>query len=407
VFLMAIGGLNPRFPAPPGFPSVDRLGMNLSYEANGLKACLRLESDLAVTPNSLQFGARIEAYAELSGAKLAGFIGFDALIEFDPFHFIVDMYGGVTVQAFGFRFNVGLLLTLSGPGPFLGEGHVVVEFLGKHEFPIRFVIGEEETTPALAPVDPLPELLAAIADRRNWSAALPGGASRLVTVRQLPPDEVKDNILAHPLGELTVRQKVLPFGVSLKRFGAAVTTTPGPFEIEKVRLGSKEPATPKQEHSVRDAFARGQFVNLTEDEKVTGPVFESFRCGQTRIGTEAIVYPTEAKQGAMSEYDVTVIDNKDTRSRHPGDPVAISTNALLLAAQFGAAKQTPMSSLGSAKFAGPALGINMREPAYIVAGRDALETDRTKRFETYTQADAERRRLGLDEWQVVEAYEVG
>ena len=406
VFLMAIGGLNPRFPTPPGFPTVDRLGINLSYDNSGLKACLRLETYLAVTPNSLQFGARIEARAELSVATLAGFVGFDALIEFSPFHFIADLYGGVVVRAFGLGFNVGLRLTFSGPAPFLGEGSVAVEFMGKHEFPIRFTIGDEDRTPELPPVDPLPELVAALKDLRNWSAALPDAGSMLITMRQVPADEASGKVFAHPLGELSVRQKVLPFGLRLERFGAAVPTTPGPFEIANVRLGSRQPAPPDPSLALRDSFARGQFVNLNEDEKVSAPAFESFRCGQTGIGTTARVYPSAALQPATFGYDVTIIDDKEERlSTKPPDLVEISAAVMLSAAQFGAAKQTPMAASGSAKFAGPTKGITVREQAYRVATKAGLEAT-AEEYETYTEAHQDRRAAGTDAWQVVEAYEV-
>jgi hypothetical protein len=406
VFAIAIGGFNPRFTPPPGFPAVGRLAMQLSYEGNGLRAFLRLESYLAVTANTLQFGARIDAYAEVSGAKVAGYLGFDALIEFHPFYFIVDMYGGVVVQAFDLSFNVELFLTLSGPRPLLGDGHVTVNFLGKHEFPIQFAIGEATTTPALPPVDPLQELEAALSDLRNWSATLPADRSMLVTLRQLSTAETNGKVLAHPLGELTVRQKVLPFGITLQRFGASVPTTPGPFDLSRFKLGANQFVQFKPEFMVRDAFARGQFVNLTEDEKLSSPGFEFFRCGQTHIGTDTITYEEASKQEASFEYDITVIDNEREKRKRPSKKVSVSDEDFLRAAQFGAAKQTPMNSMGSAKFTGSVQGIKVQEPTYVVAGTDDLQMRGTNKFETYTEAEEARRAAGPGESQVVEAYEI-
>jgi hypothetical protein len=381
--------------------------MNLSYEGNGIKAGLRLETYVAVTPNSLQFGARIEAYAELSVANLRGYIGFDVLIEFQPFHFIADIYGGVVVRAFGFGFNVNLLLTLSGPKPFLGEGIVAIEFMGRHEFPIRFVIGEEDTAPALPPVDALEELLNAFGDPRNWSATVPTGASQLVTMRQLSSTEIGSRLLAHPLGELSVRQKVLPFGITLERFGAAVPSNPGPYDIQTIKVGTKAAVAPDPAFALRDAFARGQFVNLSEDEKISTPPFESFRCGHDRMGSEAVDYPKSAVQEANVGYDVTVIDDKDDpySGRQEGASV-ISIEAFLLAAQFGAAKQTPMTATGSAKFAGPAKKVVVREPQYAVASTDDLTSSEAQTFATYTEASAARRASADEDTQVVEAFEV-
>lgn len=407
LFIMAVGGLNPRFKPPPEFPSVDRLGMNLSYDQNGLKACLRLESYFAITPNSLQFGAGIEAYAEISGAQISGSMGFDALIEFQPFHFMVDIHAGVAVHAFGFNFNVSLLLTFSGPGPFLGEGTATVDFLGKHDFPIRFVIGENDTSPAVPPVDPLPALLDALADLRNWSATLPGGSSMLITMRQLAADESANKVLAHPLGELSVRQKVLPFGIALERFGAAVPTTSGPFDVATYQLGTSAPAAPPAALNLCDAFARGQFVNLTEDQKVSAPVFEMFRCGQDRIGSEDVVFPAAARQNVSFQYDVTVIDDlEDRKSGRSLDAAGIPITAFLRAGQFGAVKQTPMKATGSAKFAGSPKGIKVHEPAYAVARKGDLGVAVAGDIDTYTAAEAARRSADTDDdLQVVEAYE--
>ncbi len=414
VFIISIGGFNPRFTPPPSFPLLDRLGLQLSYDKDSLHARLRLESYLAVTPNTLQFGARIDVYAELvSLATVAGFLGFDALIEFHPFYFIVDLYGGVSVAAFGLTFSVDLLLTLSGPTPFVGNGHATVNFLGKHEVPIHFIIGEEEPVPALPPVDPLDELTNALGDLRNWSAVLPAGSSMLVTLRQLSTAEMKDKVLAHPLGELTVRQKVLPFGIALERFGAAVPTTPGPFEIDRFKLGGTE--LPKiapdrlDTLAIRDAFARGQFVNLSEDAKLSSPCFEPFRCGQTRIGTDAITHGTQ--MSAVFEYDVTIIDDKDAQLKRTSEKdkislVSISDVSFMRAAQSGAAKQTPMASMGSAKFAGPVQGIKVHEPEYTIAGMDDMTTRGTHKFSTYTEAEAARRSGAIGEWQVVEVHEV-
>lgn len=407
VFLLAIGGLNPRFPPPPAFPRVDRLGLNLSYEGSGLRAYLRLELYLAVTPNSLQFGARIDAYAEVAKAKVAGFLGFDALIEFNPFFFIVDLYGGVTVEAFGFNFNVDILLVLSGPKAFIGDGHATINFLGKHEVPIHFLIGDEGPIAALPLVNPLEELKSALGDLRNWSATLPNGGSMLVTFRQLSPKELKDKVLAHPLGELSVRQKVLPFGIALERFGAGKPTSPGPFEISEFRLGTAgTKITVESRFALRDAFARGQFVDLTEDEKLSSPVFEDFRCGQRSISTGALSYRKEAKQTATCEYDVVVIDNKEAQQKRSGGKSAIEEDAFLRAAQFGAAGRTPMKSMGSVRFAAPAQGIKVLRPKYALAGTEDMLIRGTDTFGSYTEAAAARGRGVTGAWQVVEAHEI-
>lgn len=409
VFALAIGGFNPRFTPPPGFPPVERLTLQLSYDKDGFRAGLRLTSYLAVTSNTLQFGARVDVYAEKVGlATVTGYLGFDALIEFSPIHFIIDLYGGVSVGAFGFHFAVDLFLSLSGPEPWIGDGHAIVDFLGKHEIPVHFQIGSEAETPSLPPVNLLERLKVEVEDPRNWSAALPVSGSMLVTLRQLSPDETKGLVLAHPLGELSVRQRVVPFGIALERFGASFPTAPGPFAISQFYLENAQVAAPEV---ISDAFARGQFVNLTEDQKLSTPAFESFRCGAARIGTDKITSGT--RQSAEFVYDVTIIDNKEELTKRSSSqqgstisPVPLSNDHLWRGAQFGAASQTPMRSTGSAKFAGVAQGIKVSNPKYVITDMGDLSTHGTATFDTYTEAEATHRRDAQGHLQIMETYEL-
>ena len=160
---------------------------------------------------------------------------------------------------------------------------------------------------------------------------------------------------------------------------------------------------------VRDTFARGQFRNLSEDEKISTPAFEDFPSGQTRIGTGAITIGTP--QHAAFEYDVTIIDNKEAqikRTSKKKETLAISLldTAFVRATQSGAAKQTPMDSLGSAKFTGPLQGITVREPTYRLVGMDDMSVRGTDTYNTYTEAEAARRSGASGELQVVEVHEV-
>lgn len=410
VFALAIGGFNPRYTPPPGFPLVERLTLQLTYNEDGFRAGLRLTSYLAVTSNTLQFGARIDVFAEKVGlATITGYLGFDALIEFNPPKFIVDLYGGVSVEAFGFHFSVDLYLSLSGTKPWIGDGHATVEFLGTHRIPVHFKSGPDAETPSLPLVDPLNLLKTELEDPRNWSAALPASGSMFVTLRQLSADETKGLVLVHPLGELSVRERVVPLGIALERFGTSFPTTPGPFELSSFSIENVT-VTPLPE-AISDAFARGQFVNLSEDQKLSTPAFERFRCGAARIGTDKIT--SGAKQSAIFEYDVTIIDNKEElkkrTSRQLGsgiDIVPLSDDYLWRGAQFGAASQTPMRSTGSTKFAGNAQGIKVSSPTYTITDMDTLSTQATATFATYTEAEAMRRRDAQGDLQVIEAYEL-
>src|SRR5262249_25055546 len=55
VFLLAVGGFNPHFSPPAGFPTLARIGLTMG----GGELSLQLTSYLALTSNTLQFGAAI------------------------------------------------------------------------------------------------------------------------------------------------------------------------------------------------------------------------------------------------------------------------------------------------------------------------------------------------------------
>ena len=82
-FALAVGGLHPAFNPPPNFPKLERIAINLSAGDNPR---IRCEAYFALTANTVQFGARAELYASASGFSIQGEIGFDVLIQLDPFH---------------------------------------------------------------------------------------------------------------------------------------------------------------------------------------------------------------------------------------------------------------------------------------------------------------------------------
>ncbi|MFT3903903.1 MAG: hypothetical protein QM727_12070 [Niabella sp.] len=52
----------------------------------------------AVTSNTVQFGARAELYFGFSACNIKGHIGFDALFQFSPFYFIVQVSASLSVK---------------------------------------------------------------------------------------------------------------------------------------------------------------------------------------------------------------------------------------------------------------------------------------------------------------------
>jgi hypothetical protein len=409
-FALAAGGFNPRFQPPPNFPALGRLAIAL---AAGDNPRLRLEAYLALTSNTAQIGARLDLYAAKdAGAagvfSVEAYLGFDTLFQFSPFAFVVDVGAAATVKRDGkslFAVQVGM--TLTGPQPMHAWGKATFEFLGKREIPFDVTIGEQEPQPALPPGDPLSELLSELVEKRNWSAQLPADGHSLVTLRgDLPTNDV----LVHPLGALTVRQRAVPLEVEISKYGNTAPAAERRFAITRVWFGSESgsrPTTPVSDH-----FAPGQFFDMSDDEKLSRPAFETFRSG-VNFGTAGFGHGTAV--ASTFDYDTVVID-KEEKVRRPTTTYQMAQDVVALA-DLGAAARSPMLATGSAKYAGPPRQVVVEEPGYAVVGTDDLRVPAGEGFTrptggSYTEAEEARRKNSAargpvdSQLQVVGGHEV-
>ena len=116
-FVFSAGGFNPRYTPPQEVPAnLQRL--QLAVTPPGVPG-IRAEAYLAITTNSVQFGARLELSDEIAGCGVDGWFSFDALFKWDPvFSFSIDASAGVAVQVIGQTLmGVQFDLVLEGPAP--------------------------------------------------------------------------------------------------------------------------------------------------------------------------------------------------------------------------------------------------------------------------------------------------
>lgn len=411
-FVLAAGGFNPRLQPPPNFPTLERLAISL---ATGDNPRLRLESYLAMTSNTVQFGARLDLYAArdvkivLAKVRITveAYLGFDALVQLPPLSFIVDIYGGAAIKINGNAFLAILIhVTLSGFTPLQACGEATIVFLGaKRRIPVDLALAGGELPPPPPSVDVLAELRKAVSDRRNWSAQLPSDGHALVTLRKIA---VSNEVLVHPLGELTIRQKVVPLDVAISKFGSATPDNTGPFTITSIRFGTQTTDQPPE--TVKDYFAPGQFFDLSDEEKLSLSAFQPLPSGRTRIGTAEISCSSN-QVPASFQYDTVVVDKKEERVSRKGKgfEYPIAQGVLIAVAELGAAGQSAMRSTGSAKFAGSShQRVTLKDPEYVVASTDDMTWDTTSQKPSHTEAEAARRKKGAAsaKYQVVGRHEV-
>ncbi len=367
VLILAVGGVNPHFQPPAGFPALQPITVSLGLDDNPR---ISLKGYFALTANTFQVGALAELYAAYGGFNIYGWIGFDALFVFHPFSFIADFSGGVKLSRGSHRLaSVQLNATLSGVSPWHAKGEASISlWLFDVSVPFDKRFGDAHA-PEAPTVDPQPLLLAAIGDPRNWSGALPPGAWQAVSVAAPSPTE--DRVLIDPAGGVTLRQRVLPLNRPLSKFGEATLAGSTRYDVTAVTLGDD----PVHWDPVQDQFAPAQFQDLDDAEKLSVPSFAAMDAGVAVQG-EAL----KAGAGLQADlvYETVIIDSPWSTRKAPVYPLPWRQQEVMVAA--GAAARAPFLSVGGEKFTRPGRAgagdkVVVGDEDYVIAGVDDLRPD--------------------------------
>ena len=157
-------------------------------------------------------------------------------------------------------------------------------------------------------------------------------------------------MLLHPLGTLTVKQSVVPLDMDISRFGQAAPAGARRFTISSVSLGGQNQTT----QSVKDFFAPAQFFEMSDDEKLSRPSFESMAAGVS-IGSDEFDFTANADdwlEVEAIEFETIIVDKEknESRSSGPKDLYALSPELLGKQARFGAAGTSDIRRTGRAKY---------------------------------------------------------
>lgn len=280
-FLLTVGGFHPAYTPPPmGLGPLNRLAIVI-FAGN---PSLRAEAYFAVTSNTVQFGAKIELLAGVDIFNVYGFVGLDALIQFDPFHFIIQIGALVAVRSgTSTLFSIRLSLTLEGVTPWHahGTGSFEISFIFTITIPVSFDVtfGEARIT-SLPSIDVRGLIVKALELEGNWRVLSDGNLHAQVTLRSLPKGAP---LVVPPMGALAVTQKIAPLGVTLQRFGARRIAGGTHFSIVNVRVGADPAGTDAQE----EQFAAAQFFDMSDAEKLSRRSYEPYPAGVALAGGNA------------------------------------------------------------------------------------------------------------------------
>jgi hypothetical protein len=304
-FILTVGGFHPSYTPPPlALPTLRRLSISILNEDWGR---IRVECYQAVTSNTVQFGAAAELYFGFSSISIEGHIAFDALFQFSPFYFIVQISASVSLKAFGVGvFSIRLQFSLEGTSPWRAKGSGSISLLFfdiSADFDVTW--GESKDT-SLPDIEVLPKLLDEFNKREQWNALLPQNNNLLVSLRKL--NETTDGLVLHPVGTLVVSQKLLPLDLTIDKVG-----NQKPSDLKTVSIVSaKSDTTNLVVNPFEDSFARAQYQNLSDADKLSKPSFEKMHSGvQISMGGSSV--RTSKMVRKIVEYEIIIVDKEPTK----------------------------------------------------------------------------------------------
>lgn len=363
-FALSVGGVNPHFQPPPGFPDLRRITVSIGFEDNPR---ISVQGYFAVTSNTLQFGVLAELYAERAGLDVHGWLSFDALLQVIPLWFLIEFNLGAALKRGGSTIaSVRLHGDLSGPSPYHAKGSACVSLLFFDicvGFEATFGLEDLLSRPILNPWD---LLRAAIESVESWTSLLPpNGLQVVATARSAdaPP------LLVDPLGGMRLRERVLPLNQDLGKFGEAVLAGPTRYAVSGVSVAG---------HSLgswdvsRDHFARAQFQSLSDAEKLSVPSFESMDAGIEFHG-DNLASGDALARGLI--YETRLVDSPFDGRTGGAYPLPFTHQTAML--KLGAATRAAVRNSGTQRFApapGTLVGAVLDDDVYVIASTEDLLT---------------------------------
>lgn len=303
-FVLSVGGFHPQFSPPPlPFPAPQRISIDLINESF---ARIHADGYFAVTTNTVQFGTHSDFFFGFSACSVSGSSGFDALIQFSPFHFIAEISTQFSVQVFGIGvYGVGIDVSLSGPMPWHVHGTASLSFFFfSIDIGIDFTWGDNPNT-TLPPVQVMPILAAEAQKASNWKTALPANLKLLVVLRQLDPTDAA--LVLHPAGTLQVSQRAIPLDLQIDKVGSQAPSDANQFAF------SVSGAVLKKIRDLQEPFAPSQFRNFDDATKLSQQAFVPQDSGVELAGSAILASATAITRPLR--YDLTVVDKESEPMR--------------------------------------------------------------------------------------------
>jgi hypothetical protein len=310
-FLISAGGFHPEFKEiPQGVPArIDRLGA--SYDVAVFK--VEAKAYFALAAGTVQFGAELSVRYKLGPLAFRGMFGVDALIHLDPFEFEAAAAASVALEFKGHElFGVHIRMTVWGPDRWRlkGRGEFSILFWDESfDFDKSWGDDVSTNTQALKLSSHVKEDLQ---NPANWSLEVPSGSAGWVTLTAAAQSDGSSGTLAHPLSSLVYRQRRIPFETDLDHVGSAPIEGDKRFAAPVITATGVSAAFASA--PVLDPFMIGEYVAMSDEERLTRPGFETLTAG-VRAGSDD--YQLGPSVDRALDFELIYIPERIKKYHHP------------------------------------------------------------------------------------------
>ena len=286
-FIMSVGGFHPLYKPEEGFRlgTMRRLGMKLDYDI--LK--ISLETYFAITSNTVQFGAALQLKVGWDKFGLFGELSFNALFQFRPFSFMVDVTVSIAAKCGNWTLaSIKLALALSGPAPWNAKGEASFSFLFiKIDVGFNKTWGKKQTISDKKYIEVVPQFTKNFHETGNWKITSGDIVDGLVSLFQpdvaygeSPEDEPPPimDLVMQPSDRLSFSQSAVPLRTKMLRYGEAFPGDAQEIELQELKIGGVE-LNSGDYRETTSSFAPSLIRPLEESEKLRLPSYENMTAG--------------------------------------------------------------------------------------------------------------------------------
>ncbi|PIE50226.1 MAG: hypothetical protein CSA38_04435 [Flavobacteriales bacterium] len=309
--LMSAGGFHPSFEVPAKYnmpPNMQRLGMKI--DKKNFK--LNLGAYYAVGTNTVQFGAHLDLKADLKVAKLKGYLSFDTLFIFNPFHFETNIKAGIALSAFGVNLlAVDLDFVLSGTTPWRVKGSASVKILFwtvDADFNVSW--GDKAKEIDLEVTELFTIFIEEWKTNENWKALTSDENDKLIALMDIP----KESLVIHPLQGFSFKQDKIPLNQELDTYGKTLPADYKSFNLDlnNIKVGHHQQSNNTKSTKESSLFIPADFITMSNEDKLASPSFVNMDSGFAYENKEVL---KGDYAGKAMEYniDADIVEYSDSK----------------------------------------------------------------------------------------------